>query len=112
MRVPKLVEFASRLIPLPCHAVVLWLRAPEPALPRSVNKKRRRRAADCLSAPRRSLRVSSNNLWLPFFLRWDRLMDASSQFLFDGSQLRPHAVTQDFRFISISPARLAADEGL
>jgi hypothetical protein len=38
--------------------------------------------------------------------------NASSQFLFDGLQLRPHAVTLGFPFDSeFASARLAADEG-
>src|SRR5260370_4891294 len=56
--------------------------------------------------------VALDDLPQPFSLDWYWLVPAPSQLLFDGLQLRPHAVAPSLALDEeLAPPRLAADEG-
>jgi hypothetical protein len=96
---------------LPCHTALLTA-APERALPEFGDKEAEGRQRPTIGRHRAVVKVSGDDPIQPFSLHGNRLMSASSQFLFDGLQLRSHAVTLGFPFdLEFASARLAADEG-
>ena len=90
--------------PRPCHAVVLTA-APERALPEFGDEEAEGGERRTVCRHRVVVKVSGDDLSQPFSLHGHWLMNASSQFLFDGLQLRRIRSRRDFRLIWNLPRR-------
>src|ERR1700736_307538 len=96
--------------PLPSRTIVLTA-PPERSLPEFGDQEAERNKRLTVGRHGVIVEVALDDLSQPFSLDRNRLMHPPTQPLFDGLQLRPHAIRPGLPFdLELAPARLAADE--